>query len=855
MVILSLYFIFSFLSTSYALAAPSLYDITATYYEAEHQIIGSEKITLTNDGEVPLSEIYLFLYPNLYSKKNPNINPAYYKKAYPVQFNPGEMRIFSISDEAGTRLSYAAEASNMVVKITLPVPIPPKNPYTFLVYFVTKIPQKYGIFGYYRELVALQGGWHPYLPPLINGKWNLLRPPEVAQFKIHFTVKERFYLLASAPLHLEKQSGEDQTFFFEATLPFFSLAIGLNMVRLEETVGNIHLIYHVRSRDKIEAKQVMRVAKEAVDYFLKDAGPMPTTLLQFSEAHLYQDVVGRGAHMLYLNTNLFKVISPLKRFHEAAVAKGVFSLLWRERLLHEEAWVTEGIAQIATEQFIKEKYGRVSHMEKWLKPFAFIPLVDDILYSKEIPLRQIYFKETVAPYVNEELQFFNHPRPEGTTIFTKLTNLLGQKAVDAMVFAYLKEIELGGRPAFRDIASQVSGKDLHWFFDQWLEENPVLDFGIDRIDREKVEGGHRTTIVVKKLGKGIEPLGIYVHEKNGPEQSLIWDGRGDSHEAVVATSSPVDIVELDPGRQSSDPNRSNNRNPIKWKVVLDRLKFSYNLNTHNINYSAGALYQPVYDDTKRYRLYFKHTDLGNEGRMEYARTLQNRHTVTGGVSYAQLEAASGQSAGETAGIVHLGYALGYPSSPLLSYYIQKLTGKFPNASISFEYSQRVTEGSDDNLLTAKVDLRKIVSFSNYHEIGVRFFAGESFGELFQNSRFFLGGDEGLRGFKPLQYEGNHIGFISTEYRFPIYYETELQFGSLALTHTLQGAFFIESGNVTDSKNVFEFSNYRSDAGVGIRWQMDGLGFYPIIARIDIARPLPISHEGKNLYYLSVGQPF
>ncbi len=855
MVILLFCFIFLFLDASPLLATPSQYDITATYNEAEHQIIGSEKITFTNDGEVPLAEVYLFLYPNLYSKKDPNINPAYYKRAYPVEFNPGEMRILSISDGAGTHLSYSIEASRMVAKMTIPIPIPPKGTYTFFVHFVTKIPQKYGIFGYYRELTALQGGWYPYLPPLINGKWNLLRPPEVAQFKIHFTIKERFYLLASAPLYLEKQSGEDQTFFFEATLPFFSLAIGLDMVRLEETVGNIHLIYHVRSKDKAEAKQIMKIAKEATGYFLKNSGPMPSTSLQLSEVYLYQDAISTGANMLYLNTNLFKVLSPLKRFHEAGIAKGVFSLLWRERLLHEETWVTEGIAQTATEQFIKDKYGKVSNLEKWLKPFAFIPLVDDILYSKEIPLRQVYFKETVAPYVNEEFQFFNHPRPEGTAIFTKLTNLLGQKAVDEMVSAYLKEIELGRRPAFREIASQISGKDLHWFFDQWLEENPVLDFGIDRIDREKVAGGHRTTIVVRKLGKGIEPLKIYAHEENGSETSSIWDGRGDIHEAVVATPSPVDIVELDPDRQSSDPNRSNNRNPIRWKVVLDRLKFSYNLNTHNIDYSAGVLYQPVYDNTKRYSFYFKHADLGNEGRMEYNRTLRNRHTVTGGVSYVQLQAASDQSSEEAAGLVHLGYSLGYPGSPLLSYYIQKLTGKFPNAAISFEYSQRVTEGGDDNLFTTKIDLRKIFPFSNYHEVGARLFVGESFGKLFQNNRFFLGGDERLRGFKPLQYEGDNIGFVLVEYRFPIYYETELQLGGFALMHTLQGALFVESGNVTDSRNVFKFSNYRSDAGVGIRWQMDGFGFYPIIARIDVARPLPIDSEGGNLYYFSVGQPF
>ena len=87
-------------------AAPTQYDIIATYNEKEHRIYGSEKITFQNTGPTPLSEIYLFLYPNLYFEKDRDIQASLYQKAYPNAFNPGEMLVTSVQDKEGMLLPY-----------------------------------------------------------------------------------------------------------------------------------------------------------------------------------------------------------------------------------------------------------------------------------------------------------------------------------------------------------------------------------------------------------------------------------------------------------------------------------------------------------------------------------------------------------------------------------------------------------------------------------------------------------------------------------------------------------------------------------------------------------------------------
>lgn len=115
----------------------------------------------------------------------------------------------------------------------------------------------------------------------------------------------------------------------------------------------------------------------------------------------------------------------------------------------------------------------------------------------------------------------------------------------------------------------------------------------------------------------------------------------------------------------------------------------------------------------------------------------------------------------------------------------------------------------------------------------------------------------MRGFTPLRFEGDNIALISVEHRFPLVYDSDINLAGLALTHTLQGALFADTGTVTDSHNVFQFTEYEADVGAGIRWHVDTLGFYPIIFRFDVAIPIgsTIKAEKKPHYYIAAGFPF
>ncbi len=871
-----------------AASANPTYDISIVYRDDVHRLEGAETITFTNDSRNPLSEVYLFLYPNIYRSQSPALSPSVLRRAYPVGFNPGGTEVTSVVDAEGA-LSYEIDPKNNVLLKVLPrTPIPAGAAFAFQVQFATTIPEKFGVFGYYRDQVTLQDGWHPYLPAFVDGKWAVQLPPSKSRFRVRLQVDDGFRLMASSPFRPEvlpaeggalrvatdvggsnpKQSVHN-TFLAEAdNLRFFSLSMGKRLISKETQVEGVSLVFHAREGDQSSADRVMRAAEEAVSFFGAHAAPrspiagVAPLRLQLATSYLYQDLIGIGEKLLYVNTGAFRVSPFLRRFHEARIARGVFLLLWQEVLPKEELWVLEGFADLTTEAFIRHKHQGPSDLERWLKPVAFIPFVDELLYSRTLPSRHVYFKEAAAPVINEDILFFNQMRPGGTTIFSKLKSLLGRQMVEQAVSIYRER--LTAHPSFRKILFEVSGRDLTWFFEQWLTHNPALDFGIEKIEERKVEEGYETTLLIHKQGEGTEPLEIQFEEKSGALTTQVWEGKGGQggqnaqHEAVVVTPSPVRVVELDPHRESSDPNRSNNRQPKRWKFLLNRFGLSdYNLNTKVLGYKVGFLFEPVYDKTHGIRINFDHAEEGDTAGISYSRLLKNNHAISTGLFYQWPQTSANKPPEEKVGVLRLGYAMSYPNIPLISGAIRKLTDQHPSLGLALEYEQGFTQDNTDRLFTLRLDWRRRISFSNYHGIALRFFAGESFGQLFPNSRFFLGGDDGMRGLTPLALEGDNMGLFSTEYRFPLFYETDFNLLGLFLTHTLQGALFADAGQVTDSRNIFQFSDYQYDVGVGLRWYVDLFGVYPTIIRFDAAWPIHshLEDESGVHYYLSGGQPF
>jgi hypothetical protein len=820
-----------------------IYEITAAYNEKKHTIEGTERITFTNTGETALSEITLFLYPNFYQEKILNSNQKNkIQLAYPVTFNPGGIEILSILDPEGNKLVSADFFGvKTLAEVRLSVPIPPKATYSLLIQFVTQIPERYGVFGYFRDWVTLQGGWHPYLPPLVNGQWDLHGLPPPAQFYVELSVPKDMTVIASAPLGKKR---ETQTVV--PPVPFFSLSIGRELIQQDQHSNGSHVVYTYSKRNKQYGEQVVETAESAFSFFLLDAGLRPSMEIQMTQAFLYKDIVTTGSRLLYVDSRLFKVFPSLKKYHEMRLAKGVFSLLWQEILPWEGPWAIELMASITAEQFAKQRYPNASGLKTGLAPIAFLPLVDQILYANDPILRQVYFKKTASE--NETILSFHQPiLPH----YERLKKILSPEGLESVVTDYKQRIKRGERPELKNLLLDQNVPAIKQFFEKEFLSQGSVDFGIERILRRKIGEEYQTIIDIKKEGLGVEPVEIILYKKDGTNIPLLWNGEEKNYKTIVTTPSPITVVEIDKDELTSDIYRGNNRDPEKWKFLLKRINLGYDLTTHFIDYDIGLQFQPVYSTKNRINLDFSHSEPQDVGSIRYSRELSNKHVLTTGLSYQSPHAIPGLVLDEDVKAINLSYALIYPYIPFVQKPMEWLTGRYPQWGITFGLDKSLSGNSSDYMFNAVFDLSRSFVFSNYHQVHTRLMTGVSTGGLLKNNRFFLGGENGLRGYTLLRFGGESINLFSLEYRFPLLYETDINLSGLALTHTLQGVLFSDWGTVSDRSDLFNLPEYKVGVGGGVRWFVDFLGVVPITFGFDVAWPIHSKEvkEDKPHYYI------
>ncbi len=139
---------------------------------------------------------------------------------------------------------------------------------------------------------------------------------------------------------------------------------------------------------------------------------------------------------------------------------------------------------------------------------------------------------------------------------------------------------------------KTSGRDLDWFFDQWLRTNRKLDYALDDIDTEKVltASGEEfeSMIGFKRNEKIFMPVNFSVYFTDGTEKKYhipldnysgysdreslpYWHFSSKQHSVRIRHTNPIDYVAIDPEIKLLDINRLNNNSgfipPMEWQFM------------------------------------------------------------------------------------------------------------------------------------------------------------------------------------------------------------------------------------------------------------------------------------------------
>src|SRR6266702_1227381 len=144
-----------------------------------------------------------------------------------------------------------------------------------------------------------------------------------------------------------------------------------------------------------------------------------------------------------------------------------------------EAFLDEGFTSFQTGWFFERRGGRPAYPALE----ADVLMLDLARWSEPISLPSERFRDffTYNQMVYDKAQLF----------YEQLRYVVGDETMRRILRTYyarwkLKHVD---EACFREVAEEVSGRDLKWLFGQWLHATPLIDYSLKRVQRTRQADG------------------------------------------------------------------------------------------------------------------------------------------------------------------------------------------------------------------------------------------------------------------------------------------------------------------------------------------------------------------------------
>lgn len=266
----------------------------------------------------------------------------------------------------------------------------------------------------------------------------------------------------------------------------------------------------------------------------------------------------------------------------------------------EHAWMDEGLNTYSTARVMAEAFpNRFLAAERYFGGLAAWSY-GDVPWSREVDgFRLNAFRPAATSDAQSTPTWQYWPGTASATSYNKtalwlgtLERLLGWGTVQKILATHFE------RGAFRHpspdeffaIASEVSGRDLTWFFDAVHRSSGAFDYGVAQVSSAASAAGSTIhTVVVRRFGDGVFPTPVRVTFQDGTRREETWDGRDRWRAFHFVSASPVAKVEVDPDRVLLlDLNYTNNswsarpraaeaasKWSLRWLTWLQELMLTY----------------------------------------------------------------------------------------------------------------------------------------------------------------------------------------------------------------------------------------------------------------------------------------
>ncbi|MDO9260958.1 MAG: M1 family metallopeptidase [Flavobacteriaceae bacterium] len=556
-----------------------------------YQYAGNQQLVYTNNSPDVLNKVYFHLYNNAFQpnsemdiRSRSIEDPDRRVRDRIFNLKPNEIGYTNVTSlkQNGINLTYKVQGT--VLEVSLDKPINPNKETVFELEFEAQVPIQIRRSGRNnREGIALsmaqwypkiaeydEEGWHadPYIGREFYGVWG--------NFDVTINIDKKYTIGGTGYLQNPQEIGhgyEDKSkplklpkgnklkwHFYAPNVHDFTWAADPDYTHDIQKTDNgttLHFLYKNKPEIKDNWKTLQGYAVKSMEYFNKTLGDYPY--------QQYSIIQGGDGGMEYGMCTLINGNGTLDGLvgvtvHEMAHSWFQFVLATNEL---KYSWMDEGFASYVETLALHQIY----------KP------INDFIFDREY---ELYYKlvdagkeealSTHADHFHTNSAFTVGSYYKGLIFVSQLEYILGKENLMKILPIYYDQWKFKhpNPNDFKRIAEKVSGIQLSWYLQEWIQTTNTIDYAIAEVDKNQ--------ITLQRIGKMPMPIDLKVvyndntveyfyiplssmRGKKPTKATLLPDWTWAHPTYTFKTLKKIKSIEIDESLLMADINRRNNDYP------------------------------------------------------------------------------------------------------------------------------------------------------------------------------------------------------------------------------------------------------------------------------------------------------
>ena len=570
-----------------------------------NQFTGQQELTYWNNSPDTLTRVFYHLYFNAFqSGSMMDVRSRTIQDADPrvsdriLSYGEDEIgyqRINALRQD-GKDISYTTEGTMLVVDLAQP--LLPGSKTTFRMDFTAQVPLqtrrsgrdnaegiRYSMAQWYPKMAEYdEAGWHanPYIGREFYGVWG--------SYDVKINIDARYVVAATGELQNPQEIGygyekpgqtvkraQDKiTYHFTAdNIHDFVWAADPDYTHTTAQVPNGPILHFFYQTDTLAQnwEQLPQFTVGAFEFMNQTFGKYPYDS--------YSVIQGGDGGMEYPMATLITGHRALPSLVGVTVHELIHS--WYQGVLGTNEslypWMDEGFTTYATNRTMAHLFGsgRDRRPDRDPQASTYDGYFSLVASGLEEPMT------THSDHYNTNRAYGSAAYSKGAVLLHQLSYIIGQDTFDRGMRRYFNTWKLKHPDAndFKRIMEKVSGLELDWYFEYFVNTTRTIDYGIQAVEQR----GDETAVTLARVGLMPMPLDVVVTYQDGSQEvfyiplQIMWGEKENetdlqrtiledwpwvypTYEMIVPRPrNDIQKIEIDPSRRMADINRANNIYP------------------------------------------------------------------------------------------------------------------------------------------------------------------------------------------------------------------------------------------------------------------------------------------------------